>query len=108
MGRYPVSPDSLREHDLVCDCAIPKSRRVSRGALSLLICEACERFLLGERNPNEVAALRRDVAALRVLVEALQREETYPASQEAPPASRVPLRVLPGGLQSPRRRNRRR
>lgn len=95
--------ERIEAEDLACTCQAqrPVRRLISYGAttLSLPFCETCGLVILEMRVPDELAMMRQDISALRMLADDLY-EQLADALQEdaAPrPTGRAPLRVLRGG-----------
>lgn len=97
---WPMPGDiaaALAERDLVCDCPSQQPERVLVGALSLLVCVACERFVLTERRPDMLAVLRQDLEGLKLIVARLERQAGEVGRTRGRRPGRVALRVLHGG-----------
>lgn len=104
-----LSRELIEAEHLACECSLqrPVRRLVSYGrtTLSLAFCETCGLVILEERDPDELAVMRQDIAALRMLADGLYEQLANALREDAAPrpVGRVPLRVLPGGHEPPRR-----
>jgi hypothetical protein len=102
-----LSRELIEAEHLACECAAqrPVRRLVSYGkaTLSLLFCETCGLVIVEERDPDELAVMRQDIAALKMLAGDLYEQLADALREDVAPrqAGRVPLRVLPGGREPP-------
>lgn len=98
-----LSRELIEAEHLACECAVqhPARRLVNYGrtTLSVCFCEDCGLVIVEERDPDELAVMRQDIAALRMLADGLYEQLADVLREDAAPrpVGRVPLRVLPGG-----------